>query len=232
MAHNHPMTAATQTPLDARAGRYGAVEVGVALVVAELLLAVLWYPWVVEHLFFRQGVSYEVLRVLIVAPEYLLLAVAVHLVALTRDRRLLGVGCALLAGLVAWGVSVLASHLAPTPEELSRHRELLTTLSRAGLVLVPTLGTLAWGVARRQGRLWLLAVPLAPALHYGIQHSHWPQSLQSHVTFRAAEAIGMTLAILPVLLAVVACWAVEQVDLARPATPEGPAYDEGPPPQG
>ena len=226
------MTATTESPLDASTRRYGAVPVGIALVSAELLLAVLWYPWVVEHLFFRSGVSYEVLRVLIVAPEYLLLAVAVQLVARTRDRRLVAVGCALLAGFVAWGFSVLASHLAPTPQDLSHHRDLLTYLSRAGLVLVPTLGTLAWGAARRQGRLWLLAVPLAPALHYVIQRSRWPGDLQSHVTFRAAEAIGMALAILPVLLAVLAGWALEQLDTSPSVAPDGPAYDEGPPPLG
>ena len=83
----------------------------------------------------------------------------------------------------------------------------------------------------RQGRLWLLAVPLAPALHYGIQRSRWPADLESHVTFRAAEAIGMSLAILPVLLAVLAGWALEQVDAAPSVAPDGPAYDEGPPPR-
>jgi hypothetical protein len=170
--------------------------------------------------------------VLIVAPEYLLLAVAVHLVGLTRERRLLAVGCALLAGLVAWGVSVLTSHLAPTPAELSQHRELLTNLSRASLVLVPSLGTLAWGVARRQGRLWLLAVPLAPVLHYWIQHSRWPQDLQVHASFRVAEVIGMSLVIIPVALAILAGWALEQLEATRSAAAEGPTYDEGPPPQG
>ena len=76
----------------------------------------------------------------------------------------------------------------------------------------------------------LLAVPLAPALHYGIQRSRWPADLESHVTFRAAEAIGMSLAILPDA-AVLAGWALEQVARRAVRGANGPAYDEGPPPR-
>ncbi len=233
MAHNVAMTTTTGTALAVRTRRRDAVRVGIALVVAELLLAVLWYPWVVDYVFFGPGVPYEVPRLLIVAPEYLLLAVAVHLVGLSRERRLLAVGCALLAGLVVWGVSVLESHLAPTPMDALRHHDLLTVLQNATLIVVPTLGALAWGVARRQGRLWLLGVAVAPVLHYWIQHTVSPLQAHSRLGFRVSEAHGMTLVILPVALAILAGWALEQVDAARSVRSPGAAtYDEGPPPQG
>jgi hypothetical protein len=220
VAHNHPMTITTGTRPGVPTRWQSAVPVGIALVATELLLAVLWYPWVVDHLVLRSdALPYGVLRLLIVAPEYLLLAVAVHLVGFSGSRRSGAVSLALLAGLVAWGVSVLVSHIASTPAELLQHRDLLTNLERGTLIVVPTLGALAWGVARRKGRLWLLAVPIAPALHYWIQRSEWPFRLETHLSFRGAEAVGMSLVIIPVLMAILAGWALEQVEASRSAAP-------------
>jgi hypothetical protein len=212
MAHNHSMTTTGQTGPAARSMWSSAVAVGVSLIVAELLLALLWYPWVVEHLVLRSRLPFEVLRLLIVAPEYLLLSLAVSLVALTRERRVAAVCCALLAGLVAWGESVVVHHLASTPFDLARHRELLTDLNSATLVVVPLLGALAWALARRHGP-GVLAIALAPVLHYWIQHSQWAFSLGAQHGFRMSEAIGMSLVIVPVLLAILAGWALEE----RPA---------------
>jgi uncharacterized membrane protein len=215
MPHNHDMTVTADTRPGIPTRWHGAVPVGIGLVVAELLLAVLWYPWVVEHLVLRSGLPFEVLRLLIVAPEYLLLALAVHVVGLNRGRRVVAVCFALLAGLVSWGTTVLISHLAPTPLDFRQHRDLFTFIVRATLILVPTFGALAWGAARRLGRLWLLAVPIAPVLHYWIQTSDWPFRLESRLSFRESEAVGMSLVIVPVLLAILCCWALEQVEHSR-----------------
>ena len=226
------MVTTAQTRPGVPTRRPGAVPVGVALVVAELLLAVLWFPWVVDHLWLGSSVPYAVARLLIIGPEYALVAIAVHLVARSPSRRWPAVALAVLAGLVVWGWSVLAQHLAHTPAEVAAHRQLLDTLHTLSLVVAPTLAALAWGVAARRGRLWLLAVPLAPALHWWFQHSDWTFRVESHLGFRGSEALGMTLVIVPVLLAVLAGWALEQVETSGSPRPEGPAYDgEGPPPQ-
>lgn len=217
-AHNDLMAVTAQTQTDMSARWHDVVPVGLTLIAAELLLALLWYPWVAEHLAFGSSLPYDVLRVLIVAPEYLLLVLAVHLIGLTHDRRVAAVSCALLAGLVAWGVPMLISHLAPTPSDLARHRGLLTFADDAMLFAVPLLAALAWGLARRQGRWWLLAALLAPLLHYWIENSEWPLSLRMHLSFRGSETVGMSLVILPVLLAILTGWAVEQVQGARSAT--------------
>ena len=95
MAHNHPMAMTTETRLGATTRWQSAAPVGIGLIVAELLLAFLWYPWVVEHLVFDSSLPYEVLRVLIVLPEYLLLAIAVYLVARRPPLRLPAVALAL-----------------------------------------------------------------------------------------------------------------------------------------
>jgi hypothetical protein len=217
MAHTSSMTTTAPTrPWAAR--RPDAVPVGIALIVAELLLAVLWFPWFVEHVALRSDLPFGVLRLPIVAPEYLLLALAVSLVGLTHDRRVAAVCCALLAGLLTWGVSLLVPHLASTPADLARHRDLLDLLDTAALVVVPLLGALAWALARRHGFLGLLATPVASLLTYWIQHSQWPLTLRTHLSFRGSEAVGMSLVILPVLLAVLAGWAAEQVQAARSAT--------------
>jgi hypothetical protein len=194
---------------------YGAVPVGVALVVAELLLALLWYPWVVDHLVFSSSLPYSVLRLLIVAPEYALLAVAVYLVGLTQQRRVSGAGLAMAAGLVGWGVSVVLSHLIHTPADVRAHHTTASALSWFGLLAVPTLAALAWGSARRYGWWWLAAVPLAPALHWWIERTEWFFRLTLHLSFRLGEGYGMALVIVPVLLAVLAGWALERVEHTR-----------------
>jgi hypothetical protein len=212
------MTTTTDTRLGVGSRWQSAVPVGIGLVAAELLLAFLWYPWVVDHLVFDSSLPYEVLRLLIVLPEYLLLGAGVALIGLTRPGRLAGICCALLAALVSWGFSVVSQHIADTPSEVSQHRDLLTSISHATLILVPTLGVLAWGVARRRGRLWLLALPIAPALHYWVQTSQWPYRLEQHLSFRGSEVVGMSLVIAPVLLAILAGWALEQVEDSRSTT--------------
>jgi hypothetical protein len=213
------MAMTTDTRPEAPARWQSAVPIGTGLIVAELLLAFWWYPWVVEHLVLGSHLPFEVLRLLIVAPEYILVAIGVYLVARRPTLRLPAVALALLAGLVSWGVSTLLSHIAHTLAQVTAHQRLLDTLSWITLITLPTLASLAWGVARRRGRLWLLAVPVAPALHWVIQHSDWPLRIQRHVGFRGGEVVGMAFVILPVLLAILAGWALEQVEHPVPAPP-------------
>lgn len=206
------MTLTTEASRGSRSGPDRAMRVGIGLVVAELLLAFLWFPWVVEHVVLASHPPVAVYRALIVGPEYLLLAIAVFLVGLTRRRRIIAACFALLAGLVSWGASVLVAHLVSTPFDIAQHRSLVITVDRTTLIAVPLLGALAWGTARRHGRLWLAAVPLAPLLHWWVQHSEWPFRIESQLSFRGSEAVGMTLVIVPVLLAILCCWALEQVE--------------------
>jgi hypothetical protein len=211
------MTLQADTPRRLRAGTSEVGPVGVALVVAELLLAALWFPWVAEHLVLSSPLSgsYGALRALIVGPEYALLAVAVWLVALTASRRPAAAALALAAGLLSWGVSVLLSSLLHTPADLQAHHRLTTFLGYTVLLGVPALATLAWGVARRVGSWWLVSVPVAAGLHWWIERTDWLLRATAHGGFRVSEALGMTLAITPVLLAILCGWAAEQVERSR-----------------
>jgi hypothetical protein len=77
-------------------------------------------------------------------------------------------------------------------------------------LLVPaTLAALAWGVARRRGRLWLWAVPIAPAL-LGLQlwlffHEMW------WVDFQGGHGISLDYALVlgPIVIACFAGWALD-----------------------
>jgi hypothetical protein len=194
-----------------------AVLTGAALVVAELVLAVLWYPWVVDHLVLRSSLPYAVLRLLIVAPEYALLAVAVAVIARSAVRGTTAVALALAAGAVAWGSSLLLHHLVQTPHDLAAHHGTATFINDVTIIAVPLLAALAWGAARRTGQLWVLGVLVAPAMRWWIEHGQWWFNLTDGHSFRVTEAVGMALAILPVLLAILACWALDQVETGRTA---------------
>ena len=56
---------------------------------------------------------------------------------------------------------------------------------------------------------------LAPALHWWLQHSDWTFRAQMHLAFRKSEVVGMAFVIVPVLLAILAGWALEQVESSR-----------------
>lgn len=187
------------------------VVVGVGLVVAELLVATLWYPWVVDRLVLRSALPFALLRLLIVLPEFALLAVAVAVIARSTIRGTTAVGCALAAGAVTWVSSLLLHHLAGTPLDLAAHHGVATFIDDLTIVAVPLLAALAWGAARRSRRLWLLGILVAPAMRWWIEQGQWWDRLTQGHAFRVTEAVGMTLAILPVLLAILTCWALEQV---------------------
>lgn len=197
------------------AGPRSAVLVGFAVVVAELVLAVLWYPWVVDHLVLRSSLPYAVLRLLIVLPEYVLLSLAVAAIARSAIRGTTAVTLALAAGAVTWTASLVLHHLVSTPGDLAAHRGTATFINDGTIILVPLLAVLAWGTARRTGRLWLLGILVAPGLRWWIEHGQWWFNLTNGHAFRLTEAVGMGLAILPVLLAILACWALEQVERDR-----------------
>ena len=55
----------------------------------------------------------------------------------------------------------------------------------------------------------------APALRWWIERTDWVFRVTLNHGFRAIEAYGMALAILPVLLAILAGWALEQLERAR-----------------
>lgn len=218
MLHNERMTLLTARG-DQRTGTsLPTVTVGVALVVAELLLAGLWFPWVVNHLVFGGNQQpFLVVRALIVFPEYLLLAGAVLLIGRSPARRAIAAALAVSAAVLIWLGDLVLTHVGNSPVALDLHRALDTAINDALLIVVPVLGAAAWGIARRSGRLWVLSLLLAPALRWLVDRGDWWYRIAGDYGFRVSEVVGMSLVIVPVLLAILAGWALEQVERPPPA---------------
>jgi hypothetical protein len=102
----------------------------------------------------------------------------------------------------------------------------------AALLVAPTLCALAWGVARRWGRLWVVGLLVAPVvavvlreldLRWAWWHTHLIAPRGDH------QLMNEIVVVLPIVAAALTCWGIDEVELRRAAT--GPTYDEGPPPR-
>jgi hypothetical protein len=184
----------------------------VSLVVCAVVAAVTTASYVVV-----QSHKRRILRALGLSPTYahhswfgfasaMATYVAYALILLawgrTATRRIaaatlaLGAGCAGWVLFSDWVYTVFKGRFDETP-------------TYAYLLVPATLATLAWGVARRRGRRWLWAVPIAPAL-LGAQmwlffNERW------WVNFQGAHGIGLDYALVlgPIVIACLAGWALE-----------------------
>jgi hypothetical protein len=126
-------------------------------------------------------------------------------------RAAAGAGIAVAAGLYLWGVDhVFQSYVWDS-------RSVTATSVRvydwAILLGVATLVPLAWGVARRSGRAWIVGLLVGPAVAAGLREfqlrsSWWQQRVEfdRHSYHWVVEAVVY---VAPFVLAVVACWAIE-----------------------
>jgi len=147
------------------------------------------------------------LRFLVETSPFVLLGAVLLAWGNTRRGRLAGASCAVLAGLVDWGLMEAAQKL--------YERDLLTTtrikaLDWALTLVVPTLVALAWGLARRSGRAWIAGVLVAPLLagiHRHLQlHS---AGFSSWETGRQQWWFGRLELIAPIIAACLVCWLIE-----------------------
>jgi hypothetical protein len=135
----------------------------------------------------------------------------------TLRRSLGGFVVAIATAVYMWGVyEVFDSYLwGDHPGSAS-----LQTFTWANLLVIPTLAALAWGVARRWGRVWaagLLASPALAAVLYELgRHSPW---WAAHVTYRddglwVFQSVNLWA---PAVAGAVACWVVDAVSTSRSA---------------
>jgi len=192
------------------------VVVAVVLVVAY----VAYDRLVVQHLVPRLVGHWPesligLLRFLVQAGPYLLLALVLIGWGIDAGRRLLGALAAVATGVVAWGVPYAYQKL--VYEQGNSSVRLIELYFWLMVLLLPTGLALAWGLARRTGRLWAAGVLVAPALsavHYELQH-HNPDFLSwefHHQTWWFNDAEFLT----PVVLACLLCWALEHLERNPP----------------
>jgi hypothetical protein len=193
-------------------------ETGVALSVVLLTtLFAVDVAWIlvsssVDELRFGARWIYAVAQ----AVEFGLFAVVVAVVGRSQVRRVAAAGVALLAGavVVAW---VLAFPRLATTSEGPHLVEVLGWLLACAL---PLLLVGAWGVARRLGELWLVALPFSAALgavmHKALEvftthHLSWyPQ----HLTW--IQLVNLVATWAPVVLTGLLAWGLDTAQ-RRPA---------------
>jgi hypothetical protein len=121
-------------------------------------------------------------------------------------HRMAGALGALVAGLTVWGLQeAYRWHIIKD----SLWTGMTVHAFNAAVILVPvTLLALAWGLARRRGRIWLLGVAVAPVLA-GIDHERmlrWWGSLYFQAGDWAVPSAGF---LGPVVAACLVCWLLE-----------------------
>ena len=164
------------------------------------------------------------LRFLVEISPFVLLAVVLLAWGRTPRQRLAGAGCAVLAGLVDWGLQEVTQRL--------YEHDLLTTsrikvLDWTLTLLVPALVTLAWGLARRSGRAWLVGVLVAPLLA-GI-HRYLQLHSADFLSWEYRHGdwwVNRLELIAPIVVACIVCWLIERARTDVPSPASGTAYPE------
>ncbi|MEZ5097350.1 MAG: hypothetical protein R2731_15400 [Nocardioides sp.] len=174
-----------------------------ALVVAAVLSRAFWFPgWALP--FAMRGPLWT--AVLLAVPY--LLMVAGLLVASGVRRR------------VAWAGAVLAVGWLLETSPLWLYRTPARSLQAAAFVgaqaLLPVLVVLAWGLARRRGRLWawglaLMPVMIAAAVGLALLPDLIAETDEPLITGSSAVLMAMTSmpTVLASVLGILICWAIE-----------------------
>ena len=160
---------------------------------------------------------------------YLPFVVALALWGRTPARRGAGALIALVTAGYVWGLyEVFLTYVWGEPASAASVR----LYTWAGLLVAPTLCALAWGVARRWGRRWVLGLVVAPlvavllrelSLRWDWWRTHLLVPREDH--WLANELVT----VLPIIAAALVCWWIDAAELRRAPT-AAPSYDEGPPP--
>ena len=142
-------------------------------------------------------------------------AVVLLLWGRTRTRRVAGAVVALATAGYLWGqYEVFLNYVWPDDGSSSPWESVYFW---ANTLVLPALIALAWGVARRWGRIWLVGLLVAPALsaafHELFVHSAWWQTQTHH--WLVAEQVSGLPHIAPAVAAAVVCWLIEAAATRR-----------------
>ena len=149
----------------------------------------------------------------LVSALLLSLPYAVALLLWGRDlsRAAAGATTALASGLYLWALDqVFANYVWDSRASTATSLRIFTW---ASLLVVAALVPLAWGLARRSGRDWILGILVGPAvaalLHELVVHSSWWQREVALYQHRWSWVLQAVVYVAPFVLAALACWAIE-----------------------
>ena len=149
------------------------------------------------------------LRLLTTITAYAVFALALALWGITARHRLNGAACALLAGLLAWGIPYAYQKIFYEHDRITQTN--LRVLDWTFTLTIPTVVALAWGLARRTGSVWILGAPVATALAWAhrMLQLHSPRwqtwELQHHDWWLLRLEF-----LAPAIIAALVCWALER----------------------
>ena len=211
----------------ARRGRSTLISAGVAIAVIAGWLA--YYHWVYPHLMQRiydawtiQTMTGFYLSALVDAMVRYFLPYALVLLLWGRTgRRRLGAAlCALAVGMYMWALWVIFDKWVWGDNASSAQ---VSAYNWANLLVVSAGIALAWGIARRWGRVWmfgLLAAPVLAALTYELaNHSSW---WRTHLLFdhqRSHDLTRQMVFIAPAVIAAMICWLIDVATTRRVPEP-------------
>lgn len=159
----------------------------------------------------------DLYALVLVIGVYVGYAVVLAVWGRTPGQRVAGAVCALTPGLFIWGLYVFFEHLLwnrPVPGSTS-----VQLYGWLAACVPPLLVALAWGLARRRGRRWLVGLAVAPLLagadHWLTTHSGW---WFAHVAVRQRGWVGHDVRYLvPIVAACLVCWALDRPTSELPA---------------
>jgi hypothetical protein len=157
------------------------------------------------------------LRFLLETSPYVLLALVLLAWGRSARQRLAGAACAVVAGLVDWGLNEGYSRLFVHQGHITANQ--IRAFDWSLTLVIPTLVTLAWGLARRSGYAWLLGVLVASALAWGhrMLQLHNPNFV-SWEFHHGQWWVSRLEFLAPMVLACLVCWLIEW--MREPEDPE------------
>lgn len=170
-------------------------------------------PWLVIR---WDDLPQSLLALVSTIVPFAVLAVALGAWGIDRRHRVLGSAGAVAVGLVDWALLEGLQHWASSTDDIDR---LVSTYEWALVLTVPTGLALAWGLARRSGKVWAVGLLVAPVLSAArlALHQRWSPYADwqlEHASFWARELGYLS----PAILAGLTCWWLEA---AAPPTGSG-----------
>jgi len=201
--------------------------VAAAVVGGGVLFSSYWnleaFPRLVLH---WTQVSRDVLVLIAVLTPYLPFALVLAIWGIDARHRVAGFVCALLAGVPTW---LAQEALMWSYDHGHMTQASLRFVAWIVELSVPTLLALAWGLARRRGRTWILGVAVAPVLA-AVHHALFLHSVRWQTwEMRHAQGWGQQLLfVAPAIVAALAGWAIEAATRSSPRS-AAPASAEAAP---
>ena len=209
------MTLGESTPASVRPRRQPLVLCAAVATIVAVGLVLIDHWWTVrgiQHVWGAWLTGHISLFVLVwVMGGYVAYAAVLALWGRTWRGRIAGAGCALASGMYIWALVKAFDQW--VWGEGNASTKSYHAYQWAFFLVTPTLAALAWGLARREGRRWVLGLVAAPLLAGGnyalILHSGWWRA-NVYPADHTSWVVERIVFVVPIIAACLTCWALER----------------------